>query len=197
VGRALSPEEQRRLLEAVDTQTHPNRSRTLGTFVRLALLTGMRSGKVQSLQWERLMPMNAPVPAVMEQYAAWYAGEFGPLRPEWCCFPFGKPYPTDPTRPITDITGAWVALRKRAKAECRPDDLRHTGATRMAEAGVAKSTMLALLGHMSQRMIERYSHIRMPARREAMESITLPKGFETTKMPPTKPPTMQGVGWVS
>jgi len=41
----------------------------------------------------------------------------------------------------------------------------------MAEAGVAESTMLALLGHMSRKMLERYSHIRMAAKREAVESL--------------------------
>ena len=218
VGRVLGPEEELRLLEAVDTQTHPNRSRTLETFVRLALLTGMRSGEIQSLQWGRvdfgnrtlevgeaktaagagrLIPMNAHVQAVMEQYAAWCADEFGPLRPEWRCFPFGKPYPTNPTRPITDITGTWNALRKRAKVEGRLHDLRHTCATRVVEAGVAEIIMLALLGQMSRRMIEHYPRIRMAAKRKAMESITLPKGYETAQLPPAKSPKVKSAGWVS
>lgn len=36
-----------------------------------------------------------------------------------------------------------------------------------------ESTMLALLGHMSRQMLERYSHIRMMAKRDAMEGIML------------------------
>lgn len=46
----------------------------------------------------------------------------------------------------------------------------------MAEAGVPESTMLALMGHISRQMLERYSHIRMKAKREAGKSlkITLP-----------------------
>jgi integrase len=59
-------------------------------------------------------------------------------------FRFGKLTPIDPTRAITDITGAWDALRKRAGVKCRFHDLRHRAATRMAEAGVPESTMLAL-----------------------------------------------------
>ena len=45
----------------------------------------------------------------------------------------------------------------------------------MAEAGVPESTMLALMGHMSRAMLERYSHIRMRAKREAVKSLELPK----------------------
>ena len=55
-------------------------------------------------------------------------------------------------------------------------DLRHTAATKMAEAGIPESTMLSLMGHMSRAMLERYSHIRMAAKREAVESLsTRPK----------------------
>ena len=52
----------------------------------------------------------------------------------------------------------------------------------MAEAGTPESTMLALMGHMSRAMMERYSHIRMAAKREAVESL------QFTKEPP-KPET--------
>ncbi|MBK5293991.1 MAG: tyrosine-type recombinase/integrase [Acidobacteriia bacterium] len=56
---------------------------------------------------------------------------------------------------------------------CRWHDLRHTVCTKMAEAGVPESTMLAIMGHMSRAMLERYSHIRMKAKREAVESLSL------------------------
>jgi hypothetical protein len=52
-------------------------------------------------------------------------------------------------------------------------DLKHTAAKKMAEAGVPESTMLALMGHMSDAMLERYSHIRMAAKRTAMDSLML------------------------
>ena len=78
-------------------------------------------------------------------------------------FPFGKPTPSDPTRPITDVSGAWAALRTKAGVQGRLHDLRDTAATKMAEAGIPESTMLALMGHMSRAMLERYSHIRMAA----------------------------------
>ena len=45
----------------------------------------------------------------------------------------------------------------------------------MAEAGVPESTMLAIMGHMSRAMLERYSHIRMAAKRTAVEALSTPK----------------------
>jgi len=45
----------------------------------------------------------------------------------------------------------------------------------MAEAGVPESTMLAIMGHMSRAMLERYSHIRMAAKRDAVKSLELPE----------------------
>jgi hypothetical protein len=44
----------------------------------------------------------------------------------------------------------------------------------MAEGGVPESTMLAIMGHMSRAMLERYSHIRMAAKRTAVDSLRLP-----------------------
>jgi Phage integrase family len=56
---------------------------------------------------------------------------------------------------------------------CRLHDLRHTAATKIAEGGTPESTMLSLLGHMSRAMLERYSHIRMAAKRTAVEALSL------------------------
>ena len=42
----------------------------------------------------------------------------------------------------------------------------------MAERGVPESTMLALMGHMSLAMLERYSHTRLAAKREAVEALS-------------------------
>jgi len=67
---------------------------------------------------------------------------------------------------------AWGTLRKRAGVNCRWHDLSHTAATKMAGVGIPESTMLAIMGHMSQAMLERYSHIRMAAKRDAVESLS-------------------------
>ena len=41
----------------------------------------------------------------------------------------------------------------------------------MAEAGASDATLMAVAGHMSRRMLEHYSHVRMAARRSALEKL--------------------------
>src|SRR6185312_4739640 len=86
------------------------------------------------------------------------------------CFPSASQHRGIQAGPLRTLRG-WKALRKTAGVQCRLHDLRHTAATKMAEAGVPESTMLALMGHMSRAMLERYSHIRMAAKRTAMDSL--------------------------
>ena len=79
----------------------------------------------------------------------------------------------------------WESVRTAAGVECRLHDLRHTAATKMAENGTPEATMKALLGHMSTSMLERYSHIRMDAKRTATESLNLATPiFEVPKVSP-------------
>jgi integrase len=189
VGRALTSEEEDRLLDAATRARSP----ILGTLIRVGLLTGMRSGEFTGLTWGqvdmerrvltvgraktssgagRQIPMNEELFRVIAGHSEWFTRKFGETRPERYLFPFGSPVPSDPTKPTTTLKTSWGNLRKAARVQCRLHDLRHTAATKMAEAGVPESTMLALLGHMSRAMLERYSHIRMAAKREAVESLT-------------------------
>jgi hypothetical protein len=50
-------------------------------------------------------------------------------------------------------------------------DLRHTFISALAEAGVPESTMKAIAGWMSAKMLERYSHVRAQAKREAVNKL--------------------------
>lgn len=144
----------------------------------------------------RQIPMNGQLFAVFSAHAEWFTKRFGETRPEHYLFPFGKPTPVDPTRPITDVSGAWKALRKRAGVQCRLHDLRHTAATKMAEAGVLESTMLALMGHMSRAMLERYSHIRMAAKRDAVEALSIGSKSGNSEPVPTNSPTASEVALI-
>lgn len=49
-------------------------------------------------------------------------------------------------------------------------DLRHQAVTELAEAG-ASDTLMAIAGHLSQRMMEHYSHVRMEAKRNALAKL--------------------------
>src|ERR1017187_5897563 len=191
VGQALSPEQERSLLDAAAGKV---RCWIAAVIIRIALLTAMRSGEITRLTWRqgdlskrvitvgraktasgtgRQIPMNDDRFAVLSAHAGWFTKKFGETKPEHYLFPFGKPAPTDPTRPTTTLKTAWSSIRKEAGVSCRLHDLRHTALTKMAEAGVPESTMLALAGHMSRAMLERYSHIRMAAKRTAVEALSI------------------------
>ena len=62
----------------------------------------------------------------------------GELRPDTCM----------------DARSDQIERERREGVQCRLHDLRHTTATKMAEAGVPESTMLAIMGHMSRAMLE-------------------------------------------
>jgi integrase len=67
-----------------------------------------------------------------------------------------------------------IAAWKRAAASTRRlrfHDLRHQAITEMAEAGASDATLMAVAGHMSRRMLEHYSHVRMAAKRSALEKL--------------------------
>jgi len=50
--------------------------------------------------------------------------------------------------------------------------------------------MLALMGHMSRAMLERYSHIRMAATREAVSGVTLRQKIEKSEVVPVIVPVV-------
>jgi integrase len=85
----------------------------------------------------------------------------------------GKGY--DPMRPMKSWRSAWRKLTRRAGlGGLRFHDLRHHCITRLAEAGVAEQTLMAIAGHVSREMLEHYSHIRMQAKRDAVSMLEKP-----------------------
>ena len=67
-----------------------------------------------------------------------------------------------------------IAAWKRAAAPFRGlrfHDLRHQAITEMAEAGASDATLMAVSGHMSRRMLEHYSHVRMAAKRTVLDKL--------------------------
>ena len=50
-------------------------------------------------------------------------------------------------------------------------DLRHTIITELAEAGVPDHVMESISGHLSRRMLEHYSHVRIEAKKEALDAL--------------------------
>ena len=101
------------------------------------------------------------------------AEALGCAEPEHYVFPACEHGHIDPTRHQKSWRTAWRNLREAAGLKSfRFHDLRHTAITEMAEAGAPDATLMAIAGHMSRRMLEHYSHVRMKAKREAVEILS-------------------------
>jgi integrase len=158
----------------------------------LALNAGMRDAEIKTLTWAqinfakkflavgrskteggegRTIPLNSALLPALTAYFAWYTDRFGEIRPEWYVFPFGKPLPSDPTHHVTTLKTAWTNVRDNAKVTGRFHDNRHTLITELAESGAGDQTIMDIAGHVSKQMLKHYSHIRMEAKRTALESI--------------------------
>lgn len=75
-------------------------------------------------------------------------------------------------RPIVKLNAAHTSAAKRSGvARFRLYDLRHTWATRAAQAGVDLITLQTLLGHSSLAMLKRYVHPQEEHQAEAMQKI--------------------------
>jgi integrase len=172
----------------------------------LALNAGMRDAEIRGLQWGRMdldsailtvgeskteagegrtIPLNSVLLAAMVEYAKWYSNRFGEIQPEWYVFAFGKPWPNDPTRPMVTLKTSWNNVRVKAGVTGRWHDNRHTLITDLAESGAPDETIRDIAGHVSKQMLKHYSHIRMAAKRGALEGIlSKPKQQEPGKALP-------------
>jgi Phage integrase family len=81
-------------------------------------------------------------------------------------------YEIIPTEPMHRWKVGYESARKIANVSCRFHDLRHTFISRLAESQASDLTVMALAGHVSRAMMERYSHIRMEAKRKAVDTLS-------------------------
>ena len=123
-------------------------------------------------------------------HSRWYTKRFGSIDPEWYVFPgrLGKPKqgkarPLDPTKPVTSLKTAWRNVKERAGVKGRFHDTRHTLITELGESGAGDQTIMDIAGHVSRQMLARYSHIRMEAKRRALDNV----GTKETSTDPSKP----------
>jgi integrase len=88
--------------------------------------------------------------------------------------PWVFPSPKRPGQPITKLNGAHDKVCEKTGLGFVMYDLRHTFATRLAQAGVDAFTIAAILGHASTRVLQRYIH---PTAKHQAEAMRL---YETT-----------------
>ena len=77
----------------------------------------------------------------------------------------------DAGKGIKGAVGAWKRAAEPLRG-LRFHDLRHQAITELAESGAPDATLMALAGHLSREMMEHYSHVRMAAKRDALEKLS-------------------------
>ena len=110
----------------------------------------------------------------------------------------------DPTRPQTSWRTAWRRLTRAIQCpscgklqnpgetcrnqKCKVDirgvksplaglrfhDLRHHAITELAESQASDQTIMSIAGHVSGKMLSHYSHVRMEAKRAALDALSKP-----------------------
>ena len=122
----------------------------------------------------RRIPLNATAKRAVELCYE-RALRIGSCRPDDYLFPFRISKGSwDVTRPASRswLTKSWARLRDKTGMQwLRPHDLRHQAITRMLEVGSPEKTVQDIAGHVSRKMMEHYSHIRMPAKLAVLDAI--------------------------
>ena len=190
VGRALSADEEAALLTAAADRRY--KDSPFYVIVVVALNTAMRSQEIKMLRWRqvdlikrsltvgksktdagtgRVIPLNQSAVAAF----TYWRGKSTDVAPDDYVFPACENHKIDPSRPIKSFRTAWRNAAGRAGLPgLRFHDLRHTAITKLAETLASDQTVMAIAGHVSRRMLEHYSHIRMDAKRKALDAIAQP-----------------------
>ena len=140
---------------------------------------------------ERVIPLNANAWAAILELRE-RAKLFCATEPEasWYVFPHGegqgpvtrpksRPGPQrvtvrpDPTKPVSTWRTAWRKITKAAGLPgLRFHDLRHHAITELAESVASDQTIMSIAGHVSPRMLAHYSHVRLDAKRKALDALS-------------------------
>jgi len=188
IGRALTREEQKRLFEAAAKNpdwehVYSAAALAANTSLRPVEVKHLRRGDVdlfkkiltvrrsKNQSSHRVIPLNAPALRALSRMVE-RADQLEHKSQEHYLWPACRWGRIDPKKPIAKWDTAWRALREAAKLPgLRFHDLRHTIITELAEMGVADHVLESISGHLSRRMLEHYSHIRLHAKREALEAL--------------------------
>lgn len=200
IERYLTPEEEEKLVSECPDW--------LKDIVVFAINTGMRRGEILTLKWpqvdldrrvltllvtknkkKRGVPINAVVQELLRR-------KVSKRTDSDYVFPSEAGTLIDPH----NLERAFRSARKAAKLlDLRFHDLRHTAASRMAQAGVEIYTIAKILGHETLSVTTRYAHhnveslrygldaiVKVPAPRDTLGTVALQSGekpaFETVLM---------------
>jgi integrase len=191
--QALTPEQKAQLFAAARQQPEWDVARcamtlTLNTTMRGCELRGLRWGDVdltgelvtvrrsKTEAGERVIPLTPDaIAALMEMRER--AALLGDVLSGHFVFPACENGHVHPTRPQTSWRTAWRKLTRAAGLpQLRFHDLRHQAITELAESQANEEIIRSIAGHVSPRMLHHYSHIRLEAKRRALEVLSQPGG---------------------
>jgi integrase len=204
IGKALTVDEETRLLDACRKSSSPS----LSTAVVIFRNTGLRNAELRCARWHqvdflkaefqvgkaktegsagRIIPLNE---TALRAFKDWHA-RWPEAKPGDYIFPSEKlvfkgfgaaekgimtPYAVDRNKPMGSWKRAWATAKKQAGVECRIHDLRHSFISALAQTQTTDATIQALSGHLTRQMLDHYSHVRMEAKRQAVESLEMLNG---------------------
>jgi len=150
---------------------------------------------------ERVIPLNRNALAAMKELYR-RAQRFRATEPDHYVFPACENGNIDATRPQEGWRTAWRHLTRAIRCpacdqlqnpadecrneECKADirkvksplaglrfhDLRHHAITELAESQASEQTIMAIAGHVSPKMLAHYSHVRLEAKRHALDALS-------------------------
>ena len=197
VGRALSIEDKLHLFETAASKDEWTAAYCAAV---IAVNTTCRGIEIRSLRWRdldlaqsvvhirrskneaghRLLPLNDESLAALSLLRQ-RAELLGDGEADHFVFPSCENNQFDFTRHQKSWRTAWRRLTEAAGLKgFRFHDLRHQAITELAEAGTSDATLQALAGHLSRRMMEHYSHVRMAAKKVAVAGLGTGLGSTST-----------------
>ncbi len=150
---------------------------------------------------ERVIPLNSVAFAAILELRE-RAKSFGGLESVHFVFPACENAVIDPKRAQKSWRTAWRQITRAIECpkcgriqspaeECRDEkckadirklesptaklrfhDLRHHAITELAESQASDQTIMAIAGHVSPRMLARYSHVRLEAKKNALDALS-------------------------
>jgi len=158
---------------------------------------------------ERIIPLNSvALDIILELYKR--AQLLNATHPDHYLFPACENGKIDPMRPQSSWRTAWRHLTRSVECpacgllqnpavfcrneECHVDihevrspliglrfhDLRHNAVTELAESQTSDQTVMAIAGHVSPRMLAHYSHVRLAAKRTALQLLSASIGQQAS-----------------
>jgi len=169
-NRRLTPQEETKLLEAVNAFSNP----LMSWLVRIALETGMRFSEIATLrrmqvdlnrrivrllQTKNTQPRTVPLNSTATEL--FRTALNNPVRPiDTDLIFFGEPGRDGKRRPYR-FDRMWQQIKRDAGiVDLHFHDLRHEAVSRLVEAGLSDQEVSAISGHKSMQMLKRYTHLR-------------------------------------